>query len=329
MIDVLNLTKRFGRTTAIDNISFSVARNEIVGFLGPNGAGKTTTMRVLSGYLPATGGTATVDGLDVVRDSLEVRRRIGYLPENVPLYSDMRVVEYMRYRGALKGLRGRRLRERIEAVAVCCELEDVQRTIIGRLSKGYRQRVGLADSLLHEPEVLILDEPTIGLDPNQIRNIRYLIKNLSRRHTVLLSTHILHEAEMLCERVLIMNQGRIIASDTTANLVGLLQGNVRVAAEIRGPRDDVQTALQGLPGVKRVTVETVGEWHQVVCEAERGSDVREDVFRVVGRRMWSLRELSAERQNLEDVFVALTNDADGNIGAARQNGEGQAEEMSQ
>ena len=211
MIEVKNLTKRFGRVTAINGVSFKVAAGEIVGLLGPNGAGKTSTLRVLAGYLPATGGDVSIGGADVFTESLDVRSKVGYLPENVPLYMDMRIIEYLKFRGALKGLRGSRLRERVSVVLEQCGLTEERRALIGRLSKGFRQRVGLADCLLHEPECLILDEPTIGLDPNQIRHIRGLIRSLAHQHTVLISTHILPEVEMLCERVLIMNQGRIVA----------------------------------------------------------------------------------------------------------------------
>src|SRR5271170_161113 len=218
MIEVTNLTKRYAGHTAVNDISFHVARGEIVGLLGPNGAGKSTTMRILSCFLPATSGTVRVGGLDVFSDSEEVRRRIGYMPENNPLHFEMRVREYLKFRARLKGLGWRRSRERVDTVMEQCGLTDVQKRIIGQLSKGYRQRVGLADALVHEPELIILDEPTIGLDPNQIRSVRQLIKDLGRRHTVLLSSHILPEVEMTCNRVLIMRAGRILAADTPENL---------------------------------------------------------------------------------------------------------------
>src|SRR6201981_153083 len=211
MIEVADLTKRYAGHTAVSNISFSVNRGEIVGLLGPNGAGKRTTMRILSCYLPATSGTVRVAGLDVFHHSNEVRRRIGYMPENNPLHFDMRVREYLKFRARLKGLSRRRSRERVDVVMEQCGLTDVNRKIIGQLSKGYRQRVGLADALVHEPELIILDEPTIGLDPKQIRSVRQLIKSLSPVHTVLISTHILPEAEMMCSRMLIMYDGKILA----------------------------------------------------------------------------------------------------------------------
>src|SRR5664279_3206525 len=222
MIEVSNLTKRYSGHTAVDDISFTVARGEIVGLLGPNGAGKSTTMRILSCYLPASSGTVRVGGLDVFQQSDEVRRRIGYMPENNPLHSDMRVREYLKFRARLKGLGRQQSRRRVDVVMEQCGLTEVGRRIIGQLSKGYRQRVGLADALVHEPELIILDEPTIGLDPNQIRSVRQLIKSLATVHTVLISTHILPEAEMTCNRLVIMYEGRILAADTPENLQKLM-----------------------------------------------------------------------------------------------------------
>src|SRR5216683_449976 len=218
MIEVTNLTKRYAGHTAVSNISFTVKRGEIVGLLGPNGAGKSTTMRVLSCYLPATSGTVRIAGLDVFKQSEEVRRRIGYMPENNPLHHDMRVREYLKFRARLKGLTRQRSRERVDVVMEQCGLTEVRRRIIGQLSKGFRQRVGLADALVHEPELIILDEPTIGLDPQQIRAVRQLIKSLAQKHTVLISTHILPEAEMTCNRMVIMYEGKILAADTPENL---------------------------------------------------------------------------------------------------------------
>lgn len=311
IIHVENLTKIFGRIVAIDNLSFEVKRGEILGFLGPNGAGKTTTMRILAGFLPATGGNVRVAGFDVYKNSLAARQRLGYLPESVPLYNEMRVNEYLAYRGRIKGLGGRRLSLRIDEVTTDCGLDEVRHALIGRVSKGYRQRIGLADSLLHEPDLLILDEPTIGLDPNQIRHIRNLIKSFARRHTVLLSSHILHEVEMICERVLIINRGRIVASDTPSNLMGLLKGTPQVILEARGPRPEILAALESLPGVQKVTWEPVGEWLKLICDCHPGVDVRADVFRLMSDRRWTLRELAAERRNLEDVFVAMTTEAEG------------------
>ena len=318
MIQVENLTKRFGRTVAIDDISFQVKRGEIVGFLGPNGAGKTTMMRVLSCFLPPTGGTVAVGGMNVFQDSLAVRRMIGYMPENVPLYMDMRVEEYLRYRARLKGVRGRRLTRRLDEVVTQCGLIGAEHQIIGQLSKGYRQRVGLADSLIHEPELLILDEPTIGLDPNQIRHIRNLIRSLAERHTVLLSSHILPEVEAVCERVLIVNRGRIVASDTPDNLLGLIQGNPRITIEVSGPRHDIAGKLEGVPGVEKVSWEAAGGWHRFICEAGSNRDIRAEIFKVVVDNGWTLRELTSKRKNLEDVFVEVTHK-----GILRDMGEGE------
>ncbi len=307
MIRVENLTKRFGLMRAVDNISFQVGRGEIVGFLGPNGAGKTTTMRILSCFIAPTAGAVTIDGFDVLRDSLEVRRRIGYLPENVPLYADMRVREYLEYRGRLKGLRSRRLRARVDEVISRCGLGDVRRSVIGVLSKGYRQRVGLADALVHDPEVLLLDEPTIGLDPNQIRHIRELIRGLAANHTILLSTHILPEAEMICGRVLIMHKGRILASDTADNLVKTIRGSMRVVLEVSGgAREDIHRALTSVDGVVGVSAESTGEWHRFACACDAGADPRTQIFRMIAGRGWLMRELRVERTNLEDVFVSMT-----------------------
>ena len=306
MIKVQQLTKHFAGCVAVDGVSFEVARGEIVGFLGPNGAGKTTTMRILAGYLPATGGSASIAGYDVFRDSIEVRRRIGYLPENVPLYPEMRVDEYLHFRARLKGVHGRNRRKRVDEVKGMCGLGEVGRRIIGQLSKGYRQRVGLAESLVHDPELLILDEPTIGLDPNQIRQVRELIKDLSQRHTVLLSTHILPEVEMTCRRVVIIHRGKVVASDTPENLKRLREGGTDVVAEIRGPSADVRAKVAALPGVRGVTVTEADGWCRVAVECEQESALRPLLFDAVARAGWGLRELRAERRSLEDIFVSLT-----------------------
>ncbi len=306
MISVVGLTRRFRRVTAIENLSFEVRSGEIVGFLGPNGAGKTTTMRILTGFLAPTAGVALVAGYDVLNDSLEVRRRIGYLPENYPVYPEMRVREYLGYRGRLKGLRGKRLRYRLDEVIEGCGLESVRHTIVGHLSRGYVQRLGLADALLHEPPLLILDEPTLGLDPNQIRHIRALIRSLARRHTVLLSSHILPEVEMICERVLILNRGRIVASDTRERLTARLKGGARIRAEIKAPLRLATELLRALPGVLSVASETDGNWVRLTCACAEGADVREEIFALVAAHNWSLRELALEHTHLEDVFVAFT-----------------------
>ncbi|MCE9615126.1 MAG: ABC transporter ATP-binding protein [Lentisphaerae bacterium] len=306
MIHVRNLTKRYGKVVALDNVSFDVEAGEIVGVLGPNGAGKSTALRILSTYLPASGGTVQIAGLDVFTDSLQVRSRIGYLPESTPLYDDMRVGEYLTYRGNLKGLFGRRLRKRLYEVLAVCGIEDARDSVIQHLSKGYRQRVGLADALIHDPPLLILDEPTIGLDPHQIREVREFIKGLGKRHTVLLSSHILSEVQMTCDRVLIIQGGRIVVSDRTANLLALMESGGRVVLEVQGPAEVIERQLAAVPGVKRVTREPGGDWLRFVCLCEGGMDVRPDVFALVTREGWALRELQAEKANLEDVFLQLT-----------------------
>lgn len=306
MITVRNLTKCFGRIRAVDDISFEVGRGEIVGLLGPNGAGKTTTLRILACFLPPTTGTVQIDGLDIFRNSLEIRRRLGYLPENVPLYVDMRVGEYLRYRAKLKGLRGRRLRTRLMAVVDACELRDVINVTIGQLSRGYRQRVGLADALVHEPPLLILDEPSLGLDPNQIRHTRQLIRDFGQGHTVILSTHILHEVEMICDRVLILHKGRIVASGGPAELVGRLKGRPLTICELKAPAEVAQKKIAALQGVMGVSCSVSGEWTRLTCEGQENTDLREAVFKVAVENGWTLRELTMEKPNLEDVFVALT-----------------------
>ncbi len=308
MIRVQNLTKRYGRKTAVDNLSFEVDAGEIVGFLGPNGAGKTTTMRILSCYLPASGGRATVAGYDVFSESLAVRSRLGYLPENVPLYMDMRVREYLKYRARLKGLSGGELSRRVDEVIEDCGLRDVRRSMISRLSKGFRQRVGLADALVHNPRLLILDEPTIGLDPNQIRHIRSLIKNLAEKHTVLLCSHILSEVEMICERVLIIKEGRIAATGAPAELSRVLRDGLELTVEARGDKAAIQACLAGMDAVEAVDCEAGEEWSRFTCTCKPGSDPREEVFVAFAEQRWRLRELRSQKRNLEDVFVAVTAD---------------------
>ncbi len=321
MIKVENLTKRYAGHTAIKDLSFEVERGEIVGFLGPNGAGKSTTMKILSCFQPATSGRASVAGFDVFSQSLQVRQHLGYMPENVPLYTEMRVNEYLEHRGALKGLSGQKLRTRVGEVKELTSLNDVQKKIIGQLSKGYRQRVGLAEALVAEPDLLILDEPTIGLDPNQIRQVRDLIKNLGKKHTILLSTHILPEVEMTCSRVIILHKGKIEASDTPANLLSHLRsvGNIRLEANTG--KDDGLEQLKKVPGIKEVTLETtppVGTaapaaananpdgYRGFLLRVEAGADPRAELFRLAVDRRWTLRELARRRATLEDVFVEIT-----------------------
>jgi len=279
MIEVEDLTKRYAGYRAIDGLTFSVGRGEIVGFLGPNGAGKSTTMRILACFLPATSGTARVGGLDVFRQADAVRRRIGYMPENNPLHLDMRVREYLKFRARLKGLGIRRSRERVEVVMRQCGLTEVSRKIIGQLSKGYRQRVGLADALVHEPELIILDEPTIGLDPHQIRAVRQLIKDLARHHTVLLSTHILSEVEMTCNRVLIIHQGKILAADTTRNLQNIMSDGGQVIAEIAAPVAELRACWEQMGEIEHFDIAaSEGEYQRCALTPRAGLDLRPIVF---------------------------------------------------
>jgi len=307
MIEVANLTKRYAGHTAVSNISFTVARGEIVGLLGPNGAGKSTTMRILSCYLPASSGTVRVAGLDVFRHSREVRRRIGYMPENNPLHEDMRVREYLKFRARLKGLTRKQSRQRVDIVMEQCSLTEVARRIIGQLSKGYRQRVGLADALVHEPELIILDEPTIELDPNQIRAVRQLIKGLANTHTVLISTHILPEAEMTCNRMVIMFQGKILAADTPENLQRLMSSNSQVLAEIAAPVAELQECWTSMPEIEHFDISPVeGEYFRCALTPHNGVDLRPRIFALVRDNGWSLRELTRSRHSLEDIFVQVT-----------------------
>ena len=306
MIKVENLTKRYAGQTAIQDLNFEVSQGEIMGFLGPNGAGKTTTMRILAGFMPPTSGRASIAGFDVFAQSLQARAHVGYMPENVPLYSDMRVTEYLNYRAALKGVSHRRIAERVGDVKELCGLKDVQRKLIGTLSKGYRQRVGLADALVAEPDLLILDEPTIGLDPNQIRQVRELIKNLGTQHTILLSTHILPEVEMTCSRVIIVHKGRIEACDTPENLLGKIRQAGGVELEAKIGNDNGEEQLKKIPGVRDVVTDDGNDWKKFSLRVESGADVREEVFRLAVERRWTVRELTQRRGTLEDVFVELT-----------------------
>jgi len=306
MIKVENLTKRYAGVTAINNLNFEVEKGEIVGFLGPNGAGKSTTMKILTSYLPATSGRATIAGYDVFEQSIEARRQLGYLPENTPLYTDMRVNEYLRYRAALKGVPGRKMKQAVGDVIELCNLRDVERKLIGALSKGYRQRVGLADALVHDPQLLILDEPTIGLDPNQIRQVRELIKNLGGKRTVLISTHILPEVEMMCSRVIVIHKGKIRASDTAENLLKNQRtaGSMRIEAKVG--KDNAAADLGRLPGVKDVAVEKDGDFSNFQLRLEANADPSEEVMQLAMNRHWTVRELTRRRPTLEDVFVELT-----------------------
>ena len=307
MIKVDQLSKRYAGFTALDSVSFEVGRGEIVGFLGPNGAGKTTTLRILTNFLPPSSGTATVGGFDVFKDSLKVRQQIGYMPENVPLYNDMRVKEYLRFRSALKGLKGKALGEGVGDAMERCGVHEVRRKMIGTLSKGFRQRVGLADALVTRPPLLILDEPTNGLDPNQIRQVRTLIKELGQDHTVLISTHILSEVEMTCDRVIIINKGTIQAHGTPTNLASQLRSAGTVKVELKGGPEAIEDKLRAIKGVRKVSLEqSHHDWHTFVLRVEAAKDIRESVDRLARDKQWPLRELSRKGVSLEDVFVELT-----------------------
>jgi ABC-2 type transport system ATP-binding protein len=304
MIEVSDLTKKYGAVAAIRDVSFSVAPGHVVGFLGPNGAGKSTTMRILACFMPASGGSARVAGYDVFSQSMDVRKRIGYLPENVPLYTDLRVGPYLDFVAEVKGVGRTVRRSRVAEVMERCLISDVQHRIIGKLSKGYRQRVGLAQALVGDPEVLILDEPTIGLDPRQITEIRALIKSLAGTHTVILSTHILPEVSMVCSGVIIINKGAIVAQGPIDNLVEQFFPTSRVQVTIQEPTPAVRTALSGLPGVTGVQAPVDGAGVFVV-EAARGRDVRADIFRLAAQQKWPLLELRQVGATLEEVFMRI------------------------
>ena len=302
MIEVENLTKRYGERPAIQDLSFNVQKGEILGFLGPNSAGKTTTMRILAGYMPPSSGTARVADYDVTRDSLAVRRRIGYLPETVPLYPEMEVSGYLEYMAALRGVA--KPRQAVARVIDMCGLGDRRQMLIGKLSKGYRQRVGLAQALVHDPEVLILDEPTIGLDPKQIIEVRNLIKGLGGGHTVILSTHILPEASQVCERVMIINRGRLVAEDTPERLTAHLRGARRHYLLLSAPQPGVEDVLGAIPGVLQVSRQ--GEGYEV--ETALDADPRAELAAAVVQRGWGLLEMRPISMSLEEIFLTLTTD---------------------
>ncbi|RFC49525.1 MAG: ABC-2 type transport system ATP-binding protein [Verrucomicrobia bacterium] len=308
MIQVQGLTKTYRGRAVVDGISFEAGRGEIVGFLGPNGAGKSTTMRILSGFLLPTSGKVEIAGHDIVEESLQARRHLGYMPEDVPLYPEMRVEEYLRYRAGIKGVPRDRLTARVTANMERCGVAQVARKLIGTLSKGYRQRIGLADALVHDPEILILDEPTNGLDPNQIRSVREIIRSLAGQHTVLLSTHILAEVEAVCERVIILDGGRIKATGDPASLARRLERGARLALEAKGPGTEaMEKALLRVVGVSEVRSEALpGDWTRFELGVRGGEDPREEIFRVVNLEQWSLRHLSMEPATLEEIFAGLT-----------------------
>ncbi|MDK1028260.1 MAG: ABC transporter ATP-binding protein [Anaerolineae bacterium] len=307
MIQVRGLTKDYGTRRAVDNISFEAEQGDIVGFLGPNGAGKTTTMRILSGYMPPTDGEATVAGYDVVSESLEVRRRVGYLPETVPLYNDMTVFDYLKFMADLRHLPNGN--ERVNETLQLVDMEERAKGYIGNLSKGMRQRVGLAQALLHRPEVLILDEPTIGLDPGQVVEVRKLIRDIGKERTVLLSTHILSEAQQICDRVLIINKGVIIAEDTPENLQASLIGSERGMLRVKGEADNLIKVIKKVKGVKNVTPKEEGV---LEFQFAPGTDVRAEIAREIIKAKFDLLEMRSVGMSLEDIFLQLTREEQNN-----------------
>ena len=324
MIKVEGLTKRYARTVAVDNISFDVGKGRIIGFLGPNGAGKTTTMRVLTCFLPPTSGSVEVAGFDVLKQPLEVKKRIGYLPESPPLYPEMEVVEYLNFVAALKGIPRSEVRARVSNVLEKCAIGDVRTKLLGKLSKGYRQRVGLAQAIIHNPDVLVLDEPTAGLDPKQIMDTRQLIKNLAGDHTIILSTHILPEVEQVCEHVVIINKGKLVATDSVENLTHRLRGAEAIAVEVEGrdsqlDADVVRRNFERMPGVSRVIAKDSGG-NRCAFEVEGlpGRSIRGDLARAVVEAGWNLMELRPAAFSLEEIFLQLTAaDQESPVGGAK------------
>ncbi len=309
MIQVEHLTKRFGLATAVEDVSFEVQKGEILGFLGPNGAGKTTTMRVLAGFFPPSAGRASVAGYDVFEQPLEAKKRVGYMPEQPPLYTEMSVDAYLRFVARIKGLPGGSLEPRLDEVKELCGLHATGHRLIKHLSKGFKQRVGLAQALIHDPEVLILDEPTVGLDPKQIIEVRELIKRLGGMHTIILSTHILPEVSMTCHRVVIINKGKIVAIDTPENLTSQLRGGERVELEVRGPVDTLPAALANLPHIKNVLIGTPQAQdghHRVSVDVDGKQDIRHLIARTVLDSGFELYGLRTQTMTLEEIFLQLT-----------------------
>jgi ABC-2 type transport system ATP-binding protein len=304
MIEAEGLTKFYGPIGAVRNVSFRIEKGEVVGFLGPNGAGKSTTIRILTCYMPPTSGTATVEGLDVIENSLQIRQKIGYLPESVPLYKDLPVRRFLRFAASCKGVEAKRVSAEINRVISACGLEKNENRIIGNLSKGYRQRVGLAQALLNNPSVLILDEPTIGLDPSQIIEIRRLIQDLREERTILLSSHILPEVAQLCQRVIIINKGEIVATDSTANLTSQLQKTVKIVLEVSGPSQALAQEIQNMAGVEKVTVESNGT-SKFMIETDPSVDMRPRIASMAVEKGCGLLELSKIQLSLEDIFMQL------------------------
>ena len=309
MIKVEGLTKRYARNVAVDHISFEVAKGEIVGFLGPNGAGKTTTMRILTCFLPPSEGTASIAGFDTLKEPMEVKSRIGYLPETPPVYPEMEVAEYLTYVGRLKKISSKEIKPRVDQVMKRCAVDDVRNKLIGKLSKGYRQRVGLAQAIIHNPEVLILDEPTSGLDPKQIIETRELIASLAGDHTIILSTHILSEIEQSCNKVIIISQGKLVATDSVSNLTNRLRGSEAVTVEVltSTPASEIRQTLEQIPGVSRVVLRNEQDSRRSFeVESLQGQNVRGELARAIVHAGWSLNELRPMGFSLEDIFLQLT-----------------------
>ena len=314
MIEVTNLTKVYGNKRAVDGISFTVNQGEILGFLGPNGAGKSTTMNILTGYISSTSGSAKIDGKDILDDPIAAKKHIGYLPEHPPLYLDMTVQEYLEFVYQLKKAR-QPMKEHIDDICRRIKITDVQKRIIKNLSKGYQQRVGLAQALIGNPEVLILDEPTVGLDPKQIIEIRNLIKNLGKRHTIILSSHILPEVQAVCDRVIVINKGKLVADDTAENLSRNLSDDFHYIARIEGPEEEVLKLISTIPGMK--DAQSLGQKEEGVfefsLEAEPGADIRRELFKRLSERSYPLLGLKTTELTLEDIFLQLTQDGGNSI----------------
>lgn len=309
MIELKNITKYYGDFPAVTNISFKIEKGEIVGLLGPNGAGKSTTMKMITGFMPPTSGELSVGGNDIVSQSIEARRRIGYLPETVPLYTDMTVYSYIEYMGLLRGLNKKNIKSKVDNVIEICKLEDYRNSLISKLSKGFRQRVGISQAIIHEPEVLVLDEPTIGIDPNQVVETRQLIKNLSGEHTLILSSHILPEVSSICERVLIIHEGEIAASDTIENLSSLMSGKNKIEADIIGSPQAIVTELEKINGVKSVQFsinKSSNEFSTFSIESEINSDIRSEISKIIINNDWGLIRLQSMGMSLEDIFLQIT-----------------------
>ena len=311
MIKVSNLSKKYVGKPAVDNISFNVESGEIVGFLGPNGAGKTTTIRMLTCYIPPTSGTALIGGYDIFLNSLIAKQKIGYMPENVPLYDDMRAREYLLFRAELKGLRGQDVRKHMNEALELCSIKDIKSQMISSLSKGFRQRVGLADALINKPPLLILDEPTNGLDPSQIRSFRELIKELAENHTILISTHILSEVELTCDRVLIINKGKMIGNNTPLEFSEKIKSSTTISLELKSQDHDIRDTISSISGIKKVTLEKEeDDWKFFRIRVDYGNDLREEIMNLGNKRNWLIREIHYQRSNLEDAYIEMIQNKD-------------------